>query len=76
MFRVLTREELIIEGLATGKDAPLQVREGGVAGRGLFAVEAIPKNSWLCEYKTCQVYTDKREKKKADEVYDLIGEGS
>ena len=35
----------------TGKDAPLEVREGGIAGRGVFAVGPIHKGQWLCEYR-------------------------
>ena len=38
-------------GLTTGKDAPLEVAEGGIAGRGVFATGEIHKGSWLCEYK-------------------------
>ena len=31
----------------TGKDAPLEVREGGIAGRGVFAVGPIHRGQWL-----------------------------
>ena len=44
-------EERIVEGLTTGKDAPLEVREGGIAGRGVFSIAPIQKGQWLCEYK-------------------------
>lgn len=44
LFRVLTKKEKIIQGLATGQDAPLEVREGGVDGRGVFATKNIGKN--------------------------------
>ena len=30
VHRCLTREGIVVEGLATGKDAPLEVREGGI----------------------------------------------
>lgn len=41
----------MLKGLSTGKDALLEVREGGVAGRGVFALGSITKGQWLCEYK-------------------------
>ena len=45
----MTTREIIIEGLLTGKDAPLE--EGGLPGRGVFALSPISKGKWLCEYK-------------------------
>lgn len=40
-----------IHGLNTGQDAPLEVRPGGIAERGIFVTEFISKGQWLCEYK-------------------------
>ena len=42
---------IIIEGLTSGRDAPLEMALGGIAGRGLFATGPISKDQWLCEYK-------------------------
>ena len=40
-----------------GRDAPLEVRQGGVAGRGwgALATASICKGVWLCEYKITKV---------------------
>ena len=55
-YRFLTKKERVISGLSTGHDAPLIVREGGIAGRVFFAEAAISKGSWLCEYKASKIY--------------------
>ena len=39
IHRCLTEHEQVIAGLTTGNDAPLQVREGGISGRGVFALQ-------------------------------------
>jgi SET domain-containing protein len=75
LCRCLSKQEKILQGLTTGLDAPLEVREGGIAGRGVFCKEYIPKGSWLCEYKAGLVYPPS-ERKKHEEIYDLNGEGS
>ena len=72
--RCLTKKEVIIEGLSTGKDAPLAVREGGCAGRGVFATSFIRKGQWLCEYKGL-VYPCSQLEKHIKE-YNTNGEGS
>ena len=72
--RCLTKQEIVAESLSTGKDAPLEVRDGGCAGRGLFATARILKGQWLCEYKG-QVYP-LGEKQKHIEEYEKNGEGS
>ena len=64
-----------MEGLTTGQDAPLEVREGGAAGRGVFATGAITKGQWLCEYKAGITYPPS-EKAKHVQQYDETGEGS
>ena len=71
--RCLTKKEKIIEGLSTGCDAPLLVRQRGVAARGVFATAAILKNDWLCEYKGL-VYPQKEMNGKVEE-YDKNKEG-
>ena len=40
-----------MHGVSTGCDAPLEVRRGGISGRGVFATGYISKGDWLCEYK-------------------------
>ena len=55
-------------------DAPLEVREGGIAERGVFATGRVAKGSWLCKYKGL-VYPAS-ERKKYEEMYNLNGEGS
>lgn len=55
-IRCLTKEEKVIYGLSTGKNASLEVWEVGIASRDVFATAMIEKGSWLCEYKA--VYTD------------------
>ena len=74
-FRALTKEELVIEGLSSGRDAALNVRQEGIAGRGVFATEAIKKGSWLCEYKTTRVF-NRSELKQVEAEYLANNEGS
>ena len=74
-FRCLNKQEQILESLTTGLDAPLEVRVGGVAGRGVFATGAIAKGTWLCEYKAALTYPPS-EKPNHLEEYDLNNEGS
>ena len=38
-----------MQGLTTSRDAPLEVREGGICGRGVFATGEINKGSGFCE---------------------------
>ena len=63
----------MLEGLTTGRDAPLDVRSGGIANRGVFATGPVKQGQWLCEYKGL-VYTHNHMKKKI-EKYDQNGEG-
>ena len=65
----------MINGLTTGIDAPLEVKEGGVCDRGVFATGTIRKGSWLCEYKTAAVYPIDQ-KAAIEAEYDENGEGS
>ena len=74
-FRYLSKQETVLQGLTTGHDAPLEVREGGIAGRGVFATGAIRKTSWLCEYKAGTIYPPS-EKDQHTTEYDVNGEGS
>ena len=71
----MTKEERIIQGLSTGRDAPLEVREEGIAGRGVFATSDIQKGEWLCEYKTSKIY-NRCDKEAIEKEYRLNGEGS
>ena len=71
----MTKQELALQGLTTGLDAPLEVREGGVAGRGVFATAPTEKGAWLCEYKTTNVYTSREDRDKAEEEYELNRDG-
>lgn len=45
------KREICIHGLNMGQNAPLEVRPGGIAERGIFVTEFISKGQWLCEYK-------------------------
>ena len=74
-FRELTKTEVILNGLSSGCDASLEVRQEGIAGRGVFATADIPKGSWLCEYKTTRVFNIK-EKEEVVKEYEENGEGS
>ena len=58
--RCLTDDEKVMQGLTTGQDAPLEVREGGICGRGVFATGEINKGSWLCEYRTTCVFPQRK----------------
>ena len=71
--RCLTKEEVIIQGLVTGRDTPLEVREGGCAARGVFATASVTKGQWLCEYKGLVYPYSEREKHL--EEYDKNKEG-
>ena len=73
--RCLTDDEKVMQGLTTGHDAPLEVREGGICGRGVFATGEINKGSWLCEYRTTCVFP-LAEKSVVEAEYDANGEGS
>ena len=75
IHRCLTEHEQVICGLETGNDGPLQVREGGISGRCVFATAAIAKGDWLCEYKTTRVFS-LSEKAAVEEEYDLNNEVS
>ena len=74
LSRSLTKDEIIIEGLTSGRDAPVEVALGGIAGRGVFATGPISKNQWLCEYKGI-VYPRRQMQSHIDE-YKRNGEGS
>lgn len=49
------KDERILEGLTTGKDAPLVVEEEGTASRQVLATADISKGSWLCKFKTTRI---------------------
>ena len=49
------KDERILEGLTTGKDAPLVVEKEGTASRRVLATADISKGSWLCEFKTTRI---------------------
>ena len=40
-------------------------------GRGVFANEFIPKKTFVCEYKTTQVYRSHRQKQRLEEEYKI-----
>lgn len=61
--------------MSSGCDAALEVRQDGIAGRGVFATGDIPKGSWVCEYKTSRVF-DRKEKESVEREYNANGEGS
>ena len=73
--RCLTDDEKVLQGLTTGRDAPLVVRDGGIGGRVFFATDVIEKGSWLCEYKTTSVFPQE-EKPAVEAEYDANGKGS
>ena len=64
-----------MSGLLSGCDAPLEVREGGVCDRGVFATSTISKGNWLCEYKAGAVFGIS-EKAAIEAEYEQNGEGS
>ena len=68
----MTAEEVVINGLAYNLTAPLEVREAGRRGRGVFATENIEKGTYLC---ATRVYHPKKRRKYESE-YDKNGEGS
>ena len=75
ILRHLTKDEIILEGLTTGNDAALDVKEGGIAGCGVLPSAAnITKGSWLCEYKTSRIFHPS-EKAAAEEEYNKNEEG-
>ena len=47
----MTKDEIVIQGLSTGRDAELEVRERG-GGGAVFSLQDIERGSWLGEYKT------------------------
>ena len=59
------------EGLAGRRRRPVLdvIHTGTDTGRGVVAKEAIPKGSYVCEYKTSAVYPA-REKEKHDKVHE------
>ena len=74
--RVLTQDEIMREGLAGRRRPVLDVINNGTdTGRGVVAKEAIPKGSYVCEYKTSAVYPA-REKEKHDKVHECNDAGS
>ena len=69
--RVLTQDEIMREGLAGRRRRPVLdvINNGTDTGCGVVAKEAIPKGSYVCEYKTSAVYPA-REKDKVHECND------
>ena len=55
ILRCLTKDERILEGLTTGKDASLVVEEESTASHQVLATADISKDSWLCEFKTTRI---------------------
>lgn len=51
-----TLKEKIIDGLNRDLQAPIEIRDAGEKGRGVFATEDIPSSMYICEYKTTNVY--------------------
>ena len=50
-FRILTRGEVNIEGLRLNMSAGLVVKSTFGKGRGVYAREDIPENTFITEYK-------------------------
>jgi len=69
----LTKDEIILDGLTTGKDVPLEIRHGGIARRGVFATASIAKSSWLGEYKATRIFP-LSQKAEVEEEFDKNGE--
>ena len=74
-FRTMTLEEIMIEGLAYGTEDGLEVKESEGKGRGVFATRAFQKGEYICEYRTCRVYSPKKKAKYIRE-YSKNKEGS
>ena len=55
-FRGLTADEIVLDGLRTGKGPNLEIRTTKETGRGVVASERILKGKFVCEYKTSGVY--------------------
>lgn len=66
------KREKVLKGLATGGDAPLEVRNEGVAKRGVFATAFIGCGEWLCEYKTTTVYMSKEARDESEREYRVL----
>ena len=73
-----TLKEKIIDSLNRDLQAPIEIRDAGEKGRGVFATEDIPSSMYICEYKTTNVYnTDKfirkqREYETNEEIFATI----
>lgn len=52
--------EVVIQGLSYHLTAPLEIKDAGRKGRGVFAVDKIHKGTYLCEYRTSRVYHPKK----------------
>lgn len=77
--RPLTEKERLTSGLLGLSPAPkLQVLDFGTGkGRGVVAMQPIPKGAYVCEYRTYRVYpVGSAEEAKLAHEYDLNGEGS
>ena len=66
---MLTVEEIVLDGLNRDLNGPVSIRNAGIKGRGVFANSFIPRHTYVCEYKTTNIYSrteyEKREKEMA-----------
>ena len=58
----------MIDGLNRDLEAPLSITHAGEKGRGVFADTKIPKHTFVCEYKTTNVYDQKQYDKRNKEM--------
>ena len=60
IFRGLTADEVVLDGLRTGKGPDLEILTTEATGRGVVAAESISKGQFACKYKTSRVYDVKQ----------------
>lgn len=71
----LTPKEVVIYGLSKNIDNPLTIKTSTVCqGRGVFATEDIPSNTYLCEYRGDVIF-DKQILREREEEYKKDDEG-
>lgn len=71
----MSLEDCVLQGLSyRSEHKNLEVKESSGKGRGVFCTANIKKGDYLCEYRTCRVYS-KAKKAKYEKEYEANNEG-
>lgn len=51
LIRVLTKQEIVVDGLRRGRSAPITIGLSGDKGRGVYASADIQEGVYVTEYR-------------------------